>query len=137
MIVRYKPLVLPTFLSSLKCSINISIQNNICVFVEENRMKDIATTIGLLEVMIPTRDNIFMARSPRVNRLFPKYFRTFALLDRSKRVAIEAKVYNIPTYFSDIIFDRKVEFIYAERAMCSVKMNDNIYILFIFLLIIF
>jgi len=110
----------------------ISIQNNTNVFVAINVTKEAPRIYGFLDVISPTREIILNNRKIRVSFLFPKFFNMCTLLERRISVATDDRVYNNPTYFSEIIPDRKVEFTYEERAMCSVKRNDKRYILFIF-----
>jgi hypothetical protein len=75
---------------------------------------------------------MFTISNHNVNLLFPKDFKILALFESSNNVAREERVKRIPTYFSDIIFDKKVEFTYADRAICKVKRKDKTYIRFIF-----
>jgi hypothetical protein len=108
-IVRYKPLVLPVLVGSLKCSINISIQNRTNVFVAEKTIKEILVNSGLTEDTIPTRASMFKIKNARVSFLFPKYFKTFTLLESSPSAKREDSVYNNPTYFSEITLVKNVE----------------------------
>ena len=73
-----------------------------------------------------------LARSSHnVSFLFPKNFKTFVLFESSNKVVNEDIVYNIPTYFSEIMLDKEVEFTYADNAICKEKRNDRTYILLI------
>jgi hypothetical protein len=85
-----------------------------------------------VDVIIPTRESMFAINNHKVSLLFPKNFRILALLESNNNVAIEESVKSIPTYFSEIILDRKVEFTYADSAMCKVKRKDKTYIRLIF-----
>jgi len=58
----------------------------------------------------------------------PKYFNIFALLESNIKVMREATVYSKPTYFSEIILDKNVEFTLAYNAMFKVKIKDKKYI---------
>jgi hypothetical protein len=136
-IVRYSPRFFPTFDLSPKCSMKMSMQNNIWVFVETNITKAVPIMYGLVEVIIPTKEDILIKSKMRVNFLLPKNFRILALFESSINVAIEARVYRIPTYFSDIISVRNVELTYADNAICKVKRNDKTYILLIVVIFIF
>ena len=67
-----------------------------------------------------------------MNLRFPKCFKIFTLLDKNTNVTNEAIAKSIPTYFSEIILIKKVEFMYADRAICNVNRNERIYIRVIF-----
>jgi hypothetical protein len=87
---------------------------------------------GLLEVINPTSEIMFIIRNIRVNLLLPKFFNIPELFARRIRVRSEASVYKIPTKFSLIIWVKKTELIYAEIEICKAKMKASVYILFIF-----
>lgn len=87
--------------------------------------------------MSPTREIILKTRNPKVSLLFPKFFNILELLSRSSNAKREDSVNNIPTYFSDTIFERNIELTYADIAMCKVKMKDKKYIRFIFFFIFY
>jgi hypothetical protein len=60
----------------------------------------------------------------------------FTLFERNINVTKEAIAKRSPTYFSEIIFVRNVEFIYADNATCKVNMNDKTYIRLILFIIV-
>jgi hypothetical protein len=69
--------------------------------------------------------------------LLPKNFKIFALFESNNKVTIDAIVYINPTYFSEMMSDKNVEFTYADRAICRVKRKDSTYIRLIFFIFIF
>jgi len=91
-IVKYKPLVLPVFVGSLKCSIKISMQNRTRVLVAEKTIKETLVRIGLEEEIIPTKANMFKSKNDKVSFLFPKYFKILTLLERRAKAKREDRV---------------------------------------------
>lgn len=101
------------------------------MLVAEKTIKEMLVRSGLTEDIIPTRANMFRIKNIRVSFLFPKYFNIFTLLESIVKANKEDRVYNNPTYLSEITPVKKVELMYEDKAMWKVKRNDNRYILFI------
>lgn len=127
-IVRYIPRVRPIVSGFPKCSINISIQNNTKVLVVRNIINAIDKYIGFVVLIKVASEAMFTSKNMAVNFLLPKYFNITDVLDNSNKVNKEAIVYIRPTYFTPTLCAINVEFVYAEIAMCSVKINASIYI---------
>ena len=102
------------------------------MFVVINAMNDDPITYGFLEVIIPTKDSILTKSDHKIKLRFPKCFKMLAVFESSNKVTNEAMAKRMPTYFSEIIRIKKVEFTYAESAICKEKRNESTYILLIF-----
>ena len=87
------------------------------MLVDIKRTKEVPVMIGFFDTMSPINDKMFINRKIKVIFLFPKFFNIFELFVSNISVTRDATVYNIPTYFSDIILTKNVELTYAERAI--------------------
>jgi len=123
-------------LLSLKCSTNISIQKKNNIFVTLKTTKDIPVSIGWFDKIIPSTPNIFIEIKDNASFLFPKLFNIDELWDRKTSEMIDPIENISPTYFSDTICVRKLEFIYAAMATCRANRKDRIYVLCIFWIVI-
>jgi hypothetical protein len=132
LIVRYNPRVLPIVVGLPKCSIKISRHSIMRVFVARIDTNANDIKIGFCEPMRNTKPSILIHKRIIESLRLPKFFKKLVFRANNRSVITEAVVYNSPTYFSEIICVRNVEFTYAESAMCKVNKNDKMYILCIF-----
>jgi hypothetical protein len=77
--VRYNPRVLPIVSGVPKCSINISRQSDMSVFVASIDIKDTAIRLGLVELIRNASADMLIIKNRSISFLFPKYCSIFAL----------------------------------------------------------